>query len=83
MNDNIEAIVFKAQNEIKAARNEVALENIKREYLGKRGILNRSLDATKQLPENIQSIRIHVIEKAKRNVEKMIDKRNKELQSIK
>lgn len=83
MNDNIDAIVFKAQNEIKAARNETMLENITREYLGKRGLLNRSLDATKQLPENVQSTRIHVIEKAKMNVEKLITKRSKELKSIK
>jgi phenylalanyl-tRNA synthetase alpha subunit len=81
-NDNIDAIVEKAAVEIKGATSLSWLQRIENEYLGYNGIITRSLKSAESLPASVREERKKALEQAKRKLERLINKRTKELKMV-
>lgn len=83
MTDNIELIVQNAKVEIQGAKSEALLEQLIHKYLGNNGLLPRSKRSVQSLPQSFQQGRVRSIDLATRKLEKVVDKKRKEIKLTK
>lgn len=79
MSDNIDTIVQNGLAEIKVAKSEQLLNVIEQKYLGKTGLLPRSLKSAAQLPASFLKVRLRSINTATNKLSRAIEKRREQL----
>jgi len=79
--NDIEQIIASARAEIKNAQNLDALNQIRVNYLGRKGVLTRKLGAIKDLPEENRREAGRVLNRAKKELEELLETRGQELQA--
>jgi phenylalanyl-tRNA synthetase alpha chain len=83
MKENLEEIKIDAEKELKSASDEIALQNIKAKFLGRRGIITEFLKRMSEVPEAERPEIGRLINEAKRFIEYLFDKRFEEIKEEK
>jgi phenylalanyl-tRNA synthetase alpha chain len=83
MKENLEEIKLKAEKELKVASDEVALQDVKAKFLGRKGVITEFLKRMPEVPEAERPEMGLLINEAKRFIEALFDKRFEEIKEEK
>jgi len=82
MTIDIDSLVSQATTEIKSAEDPNALDQVRVQYLGKKGSLTEQLKALKNVPADQRKVVGQTINKAKQSLQQSIEARKNELQDL-
>lgn len=83
MKQKLEELKIDAERELKAASDEVELQNVKAKFLGRKGVITGILKGMRDIPESERREMGKLINEAKQFIESLVDKRFEEIKEEK
>jgi phenylalanyl-tRNA synthetase alpha chain len=83
MKERLEEIKIEAERELKAVRDETALQNIKAKFVGRKGIITEILKGMREVPESERPQMGQLVNEVKQFIEGLLDKRLEEIREEK
>jgi phenylalanyl-tRNA synthetase alpha chain len=83
MKPNLEELKTEAESEIRAASDEVELQNVKAKFLGRKGVITEILKGMRDVPESERREMGRLINEVKQFIEDLVDNRIEEIKGEK